>query len=301
MPTYLIITNPVAGNGAGAARAEALQAALAAEATVDLVSTSGRGHATELAESRGADHDRVIAVGGDGTLNEVLTGVLRIGASADDRPALGFLPGGTANAATRAFGFATEPAELAAQLPSMAGRPVDVGMAEIDGALRPFLLWCGAGPDAVAIEALNATRTGRMGLFGLARKAPKVAGALARYDAPPIQVTVDGTAVGEAAGTILANVAPIAVGGTVHPQADPFDGRLDVVTASGAGALEALRLGAHMMGSGLTGAPGVEHRTATEVGLVSEGRVPVQIDGEPVGTLPLSVRLQAGAVRLLVP
>lgn len=57
------------------------------------VMTQYPGHATELAQSRGADYDRVICCGGDGTVNEVLNGLMTL----DRRPALGILPMGTIN------------------------------------------------------------------------------------------------------------------------------------------------------------------------------------------------------------
>ena len=66
---------------------------------VEVVETTHRGHATELAANHADQVDRVIAVGGDGTLNEVLCGLMSTGREADHLPELGFLPSGTANAA----------------------------------------------------------------------------------------------------------------------------------------------------------------------------------------------------------
>jgi diacylglycerol kinase family enzyme len=101
-------------------------------------------------------------------------------------------------------------------------------------------------------------------------------------------------------GVILANVGEIAFGGTVHPDASPFDGRLDVVTMRKMSPAGLLSAGARMFLSSLTSSAAVQHRTATRVTLSSQGDVPVQIDGEPVGHLPVSVRLEKAAVHLLV-
>lgn len=300
LASYLLIVNPVAGKGAGAARADALRLELARDHNVELARTSGRGDATHLVRTRGADVDRIIAIGGDGTLNEVLSGLMAPGESAQARPSLGFLPGGTANVATAAFGFSSDPARFAQQLRSIVGRLVDVGMAELGGQERPFLLWCGAGVDAVVIDELNSARTGRMGIAGLALSASRVIQAVARYSAPPVQVSADGVDAPPASSVILANVGEIAFRGTVHRDASPFDGRLDVVTMQKMSPAGLLSAGARMLLSDLTSSAGVEHRTATAVTLTSEGDVPVQIDGEPVGHLPVSVRLEEAAVRLLV-
>jgi diacylglycerol kinase family enzyme len=295
-----LIVNPVAGKGGGVARAEILRSGLARDHDVELAETSGRGDATYLARSRGADVERVIAIGGDGTLNEVLKGLMALGDSAESRPSLGFMPGGTANVATAAFGFGSDPARVARELPGIVGRLVDVGVADLGGEERPFLLWCGAGVDAVVIHELNSARTGRMGIAGLALNAPRVLTAVARYPAPSLQVTADGSVIPPASSVLLANVGESAFGGMFHPDASPFDGRLDVVTIQNISPLGVLKAGARMLLASLTSSAGAEHRTATRVTVTSEGDVPVQIDGEPVGYLPASVRLEKAAVRLLV-
>ena len=300
MASYLLIVNPAAGKGAGSARAEELRERLDPDHAVDLVSTTGRGHATRLVREHGADVDRVIAIGGDGTLNEVLVGVLGVGASADTRPALGFLPGGTANVATKAFGFMPDPRRLARALSHLEGRLADVGIADLGGQSRPFLQWCGAGLDAVVIDELNSTRTGHMGLAGLVLKAPRVVASVVRYPAPTVHLVADGKELAPAAGVILANVAEVAFGGTVHPGATPFDGEIDVVTMRQAGPFRTARMAACMMLTSLTASPDVDHRTARTVTIHSDGRVPVQIDGEPVGYLPVDVWVEKAAVRLLV-
>ncbi len=299
--SYLLIVNPVAGKGAGAARAEALRTALAHDHHVDVLATTGRGDATRLVRAHGGTVDRVIAIGGDGTLNEVLRGVLDLGTSAETRPCLGFLPGGTANVATKAFGFIPEPARLARALPGMRGSPVDVGIVEMDGHERPFLLWCGAGLDAVVIEELNASRTGHMGMKGLVMSAPRVFSAISRYSRPGIGIEVDGEELPRVTSVVLANVADMAFGGTLHAGATPFDGEVDVVMIERAGSLATLAYGMRMLYSSLTTSFGVSHRPGRHVVLRSDGDVPVQVDGEPAGQLPLDVRMIRGAVRLLIP
>jgi diacylglycerol kinase (ATP) len=92
----------------------------------------------------------------------------------------------------------------------------------------------------------------------------------------------------------------MAFGRTVVETADPFDGKLDVVTIDPAPWPKLVGLGVRMLTSSLGGARGTGHRLATSVRLSAEGNVPVHLDGEPVGSLPISVRLQPGAIRLLL-
>ena len=299
MTSYLVIVNPSSGRGRGRHRAESLRSELPDACSVEVVETTHRGSATELAVARARGFDRVIAVGGDGTLNEVLCGLIRTGRQADELPELGFLPSGTGNAAVRAFGLASDPAVVAEALTHGQSRPVDVGVVCHEGGERSFLLWFGAGFDAVVIRALNATRAGLMGISGLLGNAPRVASALASYGAPRIQADVDGSSLGVCSSVIVANVGEVAFAGVVAEDANPFDGHFDVVGIPPARALRLARLGAHMLTSSLSRAEGVRHRLATQVTLTADGDVPFQLDGEPVGTLPATVKLRKGAVRFL--
>jgi len=297
--SYLLVVNPKSGSGGGLGRARELASALGGGCRVEVLETRRRGHAADEVPSLATSFDCVVAVGGDGTLNEVLTGLMRVGAPADRLPALGFLPSGTANAATKAFGLSTRPAAVAAALASLEPRPVDVGIATFDGGARPFLLWMGAGYDAIVIDALNADRTSFMGIGGLVRGLPGVIRAVHRYTAPPIRIRIVGEPDRTGGSVFLANVAPMAFGSTATPAADPYDGHMDLLTAPRTGTLGVAGLLARSVVSSLSRAPGVDHARITRVRLESDGEVPFQLDGEPVGRLPVEVRVVPGAVRLL--
>ena len=111
---------------------------------------------------------------------------------------------------------------------------------------------------------------------------------------------VDGSSFGVASSVILANVREVAFGGVVAETADPFDGQLDVVAVPPGSRLNLVRLGLSMLTSSLAQAQGVRHTLGTRIRLDSDGHVPFQLDGEPVGMLPAAVRLERGAVRLLL-
>jgi diacylglycerol kinase (ATP) len=174
-----------------------------------------------------------------------------------------------------------------------------VGIVSNHGGERPFLLWFGAGYDAIVIDALNRKRTGLMGIAGILRRSPGVLRAVHRYEAPEITIGVDGSESSTAASVILANVGVMAFGGTLVDTADPYDGRLELLTVPRSGTARVAALCLKMMTSSLERAPEVSHQGTSWVRLDSEGEVPFQLDGEPVGTLPVEVRVEPGAVRLL--
>lgn len=307
MTSYLVIVNPVAGRGCGLERAEMLAAGLPDGSDCEIVETGERGAGTRIATERGRDVDRIIAVGGDGTLNEGLTGLMSAreseGAPQGSVADLGFLPSGTANAAARAFDFSDDPERVADSLRADTSvRAVDVGVVRhVDGE-RPFLIRFGAGLDAAVIETLNASRTGAMGIGGLLRNAPRIIETMGRYPAPEIEIEieVDGAPFVTAASVVLPNVEEVGLEATVAEDADPADGLLDVLAVSLPSKLSIARLAVHMLASSLESAPGVRHTLAKRVRLRSEGDAPFQLDGEPVGVLPVEVRLEHRAVRLLL-
>lgn len=299
MKSYALIVNPASGRGRALRKAEALREALSDSASVDVFRTTHRGAAIDLAAGAVGEVDRVIAVGGDGTLNEVLSGLMTARVACPRLPELGFLPAGTANAAVQAFHLTSDPDAMAEALASAGSRSLDVGLVRHEGGERAFLLWFGAGWDAVVIHAFNSTRSGLMGVSGLFGHAPQILRAVAGYDQPPITAYVDGASFGVHSNVIVANVGEIAFGGVVAEAADPCDARFDVVGVPHVSVLRSIRLGLRMMTSSLTRSRGVSHATGAQVTLESDGHVPIQLDGEPIGALPATVTIVPGAVRFL--
>ena len=89
-----------------------------------MLRTTRPGAARDLSAAVAESVERVIAVGGDGTLNEVVGGLLDSGLATPRLPELGFLPAGTGNAAVRAFGLEAVPEAMAAALPPGPSRPL---------------------------------------------------------------------------------------------------------------------------------------------------------------------------------
>lgn len=111
----MLIVNPHATSTTEAGR-DVLAAALASELKLDVVATTHRGHAAELAARAGREgYAVVVAHGGDGTVNEVVNGLLVEGVR-PDAPALGVVPGGSANVFGGAIGLPRDPTEATRHL-----------------------------------------------------------------------------------------------------------------------------------------------------------------------------------------
>ena len=132
----LVVVNPAATSTTPAMR-DVLVGALAGELKLDVVETAHRGHARELAAQAAADGiDVVVSVGGDGTVNEVVNGLLADG-PAPHLPMLAVLPGGSTNVFSRALGRSCDPVEatgeLLASLRAGRSRLVSLGTASATG------------------------------------------------------------------------------------------------------------------------------------------------------------------------
>jgi diacylglycerol kinase family enzyme len=111
----LVVVNPAATSTTAKMR-DVLVGALGSELKVDLVETGHRGHARELAVGAAADDvDVVVALGGDGTVNEVVNGLLTRGPS-PQLPMLAVVPGGSTNVFSRALGRSRDPVEATAEI-----------------------------------------------------------------------------------------------------------------------------------------------------------------------------------------
>ena len=106
----LLVVNPKATATSARVR-DVLIRALGSDLKLDVAETQRRGHAIALAEQAAADGlDLVVALGGDGTMNEVVNGLMRLPDPAA-RPALAVVPGGSANVFSRVLGQPLDPVE----------------------------------------------------------------------------------------------------------------------------------------------------------------------------------------------
>lgn len=193
----LLVVNPAATTTTERVR-DVLATALAADLTLETVITKSRGHAVELGgRARELGVDVVIVLGGDGTVNEIVNGILHDGPGTEG-PALAVVPGGSTNVFARALGYPTSPVEatgeLLAALRDGRSRTVSIGLAHYSGQSRWFTFCFGMGLDAEVVARVERRRErGRRSTSGLFLRsaAGRFAGRVGR-SGPPIIVTTEG-------------------------------------------------------------------------------------------------------------
>ncbi len=265
--------------------------------TVDLVETARQDDARSFARSAAERRlDAVIAVGGDGTLNEVANGVV------DSETAVGVLPLGTANVWAREMGLPLgDMAGAARLLADSTVRMIDVGQVRGPGLeSRVFLIACGIGLDAAITQEVEPQREIKRRLGALFFWLVGIRQAWT-YRGKPIIFKFEERRVRRR--VILALAANTQLyGGIVRiaPQALVDDGVINLVVFKGTGVwTTALHLVRVFFGSHLRD-PQVEVHRITCVWI--EGKnIPVHVDAEPVGFTPVEISVRPRALNVLVP
>ena len=256
----------------------------------DLVTTEGPGHATELArEAVALGCRRVVAVGGDGTMNEVAQALL-------DSPAtLALVPCGSGNGLARHLGLPSSP-EAALDLASDPGAiamPIDTG--SVNG--RPFFNAMGLGLDAEVSRRFNGLT--RRGFPAYARTALDVFFKRARESC---KVAADGeTRELEILLIAVANSDQYGNGAFVAPGARADDGLLDLVAVAPVGAPGALLLGLRLFLGSFDKSPHVSRIQGSR--FVIERKAPgiVHTDGEILETgAVLTILVRPGSLSVVV-
>lgn len=255
---------------------------------VEVLNTEGPDHATELAAAAG---DRlVVAAGGDGTVNEVING-LQEGAT------LGILPLGTANVLARELGLPLDAEGACERLLKGESIEMDLGVArrERDGVERRFSCMAGMGFDAKVIRAVTPRLKDSLRGLAFALMAFKV---LFQEEFPPVRVSSDGATY----------VVPFAIVANAHRYGGVYrvsepglltSGKLEVILIKRV----SLLLRPDIFASIMARRPldrSMESFSAGEVRAESSAaEVPVQLDGELWGTLPMSFRIEPAAIRVV--
>lgn len=282
----LILANPTAGGGRARQLAAQLAAELAARAiSAEVRCTTHRGHAEALARAAGDEPwDALVAVGGDGTVLEVLNGM------PDPTRPLAVLPVGTANVLAAEYHLPRRPAELASRIDRGATAPHAIGLA----GSRRFLLFCGAGHDGAAVQQLEqqpSVWTGKKKWFR------PIARVIRDWPAYRLSATLaDGETLTGLTTVLVTRVRNYGGAFRLTPGIDPRDGNLHVLCFRARSRTAWVGLGIRAFLRRLQPSPQLLVRTTNAVRI--DGESPYHLDGDFAGETPVDVRLEGRAARL---
>ncbi|HET7274189.1 MAG TPA: diacylglycerol kinase family protein [Longimicrobiaceae bacterium] len=291
----LAIVNPAAGRGNAVRFWGRAEKVLRDKIDLEVIHTAEPQHANEIARTEASSSGRpVIAVGGDGTINEVASGLLDAAGADNHTLPLGIIPSGSGNDFVKQLDIPVKPEDAARRLLTASKRRVDVGRAGD----RYFVNGVGIGLDAaIAAEAQQIRWLRGAPLYGLA-----MLRVMSTFKPRRATVTLDGAVVADRELTMVtvANGPCCGGGFWLCPDARLDDGHFDVMVADTLSVVAALGLLARSLRARHLDLRAVHHHHAGTVQVTSEHLLNAHVDGEILeGTHRLDIELLAQRLTVL--
>ncbi|MCX6967395.1 MAG: diacylglycerol kinase family lipid kinase [Verrucomicrobia bacterium] len=285
MPPTVVILNPAARSQRAAGVCRTIEALVGNEAT--LHRTSKPGEARSLARQAVAKgFEQIVVAGGDGTVNEVVNGI------AGSTATLGILPVGTMNVFAAELGLPKGIKECWGIIQAGVSRVIDLPMA----AEHAFVQVAGVGFDAQTLKETSWDAKRNLGPLSYVISAAQVA---ARK--PPRLVVESGGRSREGSFVLIGNGRYYGGPFPVFPNARIDDGLLDVIVLKNVGHLDLIRYMQGVLFGTHVNMNDVEYFQAGSLTVTSDQEVPVEVDGEVIGTTPVTFECGHRKLRVLAP
>jgi YegS/Rv2252/BmrU family lipid kinase len=296
---WLAIVNPASGRHRSRKGWPAIERALrAASVDIETAETRYAGDGEDIARRAiGEGRRRLLAVGGDGSVNEVLNGIMTAGLADPGEVTLAVAPTGTGNDWARSLGIGRAPEDIASVVAAARTMMHDVGAADFPGVAgarrRWFINVAGAGYDAYVTARVPRPPTAFTYLKG-------ALSGLATYRSPLFRITADEATFEDR--LLLAFVANAQYCGNrmhVAPTARLDDGLLDLLTVRELGLGAVLTKLAKLYGGTILGDPAVRHFRAARIRIDADPPAQVQGDGQMLGQTPVEFTVLRQTLRVV--
>jgi len=310
-PRVVVIANPKSQGGALGRRWPELADLIRRELPFEEALTTGPGDATRIAhDAVRSGAEIIVAVGGDGTVNEVMNGWFDDGAAIPTRAALAVLPFGTGGDFVRSIDIPKDFAKAVAVLAKGSRKRIDAGRLDFTlrtggTGVRMFLNIASFGMSGMTDRLVNESKKrlgGRLAFFTASARA------MWGYDNQRVRLTFDERAADTADLTIntvaIANGRYFGGGMQIAPEAELDDGLFDVVALGDMGIRDLVFHSRRLYSGTHLTLPKVSHRRAAVVRAEPaqpDQIVELDVDGETPGLLPATFRNLPRALDLIVP
>ena len=292
----MLIVNPVAGQARGLRLGQQLRGSFEAKGvTCSVRVTSGQGDAMRWSRGAADDgFDLIVAIGGDGTVGEVVSGQART----ERKVPIAVVPVGTANVVSLALALPWFPGMAITNILESRVLAFDVGfLPEHD---RHFFLMAAMGYPAKVIQDSPRRLKNLFGVFTYLWAGVRNA---LNMDEVKIVIEADREQVHEFEGNtiLLSNIGKIGdINLKVTPDTSAHDERFDLTVISSRSLWDLVAVLFRMLTWRYRPTPRLHHFQAREVTIATQPPVAVQIDGEEMGQTPLRAEIIAGGVKLIV-
>lgn len=276
-----IIYNPIAGRRNIKKLTAVLDALTQLGISPRLLRTEYTGHATELARSVARLGDiTVVAAGGDGTIAEVVSGIIGTNAR------LGLIPLGTANVMAREFGIPRKPDAIAKVLATSGGSLLWPGCLQYPSGTRQiFVQMASVGFDASVVHHVHSGFKKRVGRYAYV---VQMAWDLFHYRFLPVQIEIDGK-IRSVAGAIVSKGRFYGGHYLLTQHANPSERGFTVVLFKQGGVFSVLNVGWALLRNRVSDLPGVQIIRASQIKILTPEGIPLQADGDASGSTPVEI------------
>ncbi len=295
MARYYITVNPHGGTKKGPRILEQVMPVFeSANADVTILETEYAGHARDLARDMDmTGYDGFCCIGGDGTMHEVINGVMT--RKDGQKIPIGLITGGTGNSFMHDLDC-LDPVNAAKRIVTGRRRPIDIFRCDADGIIYYGFNIVGWG---IPTDANNLAEK----LRWLGPQRYNVASILEviRHRKRFARIEIDGNTIGADFGFVMGcNTIHTGKGMQMAPLARLDDGLIDLIIARKVGRVKLLRLFPKVFSGKHIGDPAVDYRQVSEFSIKPEDRNTLNIDGEMLGSTPIHVKVLQKELDVLV-
>jgi len=239
-------------------------------------------------------YDLIVVCGGDGTLNEVINGLV----SSNNSMPIGFIPCGTSNIYALSAGIPLDPIQACEVVLKKYVRKIDLGKVGTGNSLHYFVSMAGIGYDASVIQSLNPNLVRTFG--GVLAHIIAGLRELIRYHGTELSIKLDGSSC-RGFQAIICNGSFYGISSIIAPKADMADGYLDVILFKNGRRRDILRYVFGILRERHLHFKDVEYIRAKKIDIDAAGEVWIQVDGEIMGTLPQKFEVCPQALQVILP
>jgi YegS/Rv2252/BmrU family lipid kinase len=301
---WFTIVNPNAGNGKGKKDWERISGLFTREnILISTRFTEKKGHGVELTrEALAKGFRKIISVGGDGTLNEVVNGIFTQEACPSHEVVIGMIPVGTGNDWGRMFGIPLVYEGAVNVIRENKIMPHDVGTITFYSGegqqKRYFMNIAGLGFEAVVVRKTNHQKD--KGRSSQTMYFYNLLSSLISYRRPSVNITIDGKTITTKAFSINVGNGRYCGGGMRQtPDALPDDGLLDITVIKDMGRIEVIKALKILYDGTILSHPKIDGYRSTNLKVTCEIALYAEADGESLGHTPVEFGIIPGGVNVV--
>ncbi|MCU0462045.1 MAG: diacylglycerol kinase family lipid kinase [Bacteroidales bacterium] len=301
---WYVIVNPNAGNGKGKKDWERISGIFSRDnIRTHSRFTEKKGHATELTrEALVSGFRKIISVGGDGTMNEIVNGIFTQNACPSTDVVIGMIPVGTGNDWGRMFGIPLVYEGAVKIIRDNKTMPHDVGTITYYSSegqqKRYFMNIAGLGFEAVVVQKTNKQKD--KGRSSQAVYLYNLLSSLISYKRPVINITIDGKTITTKAFSVNVGNGRYCGGGMRQtPDAVPDDGLLDITVIKDMGRIEVIKALKILYDGTILSHPKIDGYRSTNLKVTCETALYSEADGESLGHTPVEFGIIPGGVNVI--